>query len=97
MLPLGLPSSLDGNHGPLSFLEDCEPEEVAKVLGEEPYPDAAGVLGVLNPGFADIVLQLMDPKLQETLINLLQHQRAMSASKQTRMAEVLRPKFRILG
>ena len=79
-----------GEEGPFGFLEQMDPEMVADLLSQERPGTAAGILGLLNPGYADMVLQIMPPEMQEDLINRLQTQPQLPAFQQKTVAQQLK-------
>ncbi|MDB5096720.1 MAG: flagellar M-ring protein FliF [Cyanobacteria bacterium RYN_339] len=79
-----------GDEGPFGFLEQMDPEMVADLLSQERPGTAAGILGLLNPGYADMVLQIMPPEMQEDLINRLQTQPQLPAFQQKTVAQQLK-------
>jgi hypothetical protein len=82
--------------GPLCFLEGQDPRKVAAVLATESPVDAAGVLGLLNPGYADMVLQLMPEARQIAAIEMLQIMPQLVADEQEAMAAHLRQRLNIV-
>lgn len=85
------------DRGPLAFLEQTDPVRVVSALAAESPVDAAGVLGALNPGYADLVLQLMSAADQETVVNLLQEMPMLLGDEQIELAERLRQRLGIRG
>ena len=79
-----------GEDGPFAFLQQMDPEMVADLLAQERSGTAAGVLGLMDPGYADLVLQVMPPEMQEDLIQRLQTQAPLPAFQQKTVAQQLK-------
>lgn len=88
------PTDAPVNDGPFGFLEQLDPEMVADLLCQERPGTAAGVIGQLTPLFADMVLSVMPPDVQEDLINRLQ---TMPMLPGFQLAQIIRNLRRRLG
>ena len=75
---------------PFGFLETMDAEMVADLLSQERPGTSAGVLAALNPGFADMVLSVMPPDMQEELIQRLQQNPQLPAFQAKQIASNLR-------
>jgi flagellar M-ring protein FliF len=57
--------------GPFSFLEQVDTDSVVDLLSRERPATIAGVLATLSQGYAEMVLSMMPPELQDDLITRL--------------------------
>lgn len=79
---------------PFAFLEAFDPAIVAELLAHQPAGLSAGVLALMDPEWADVVLTLMPSEAAGAVITWVESQTPMPDAEQAEVASRLR---RILG
>lgn len=72
--------------GPFDFLYEVSPDAVGAAFQGERPATIAGVLAALDPGYAEQVLQYLDPEVQEDVYNRVNQGTANLPSMTARMA-----------